>query len=148
MKNNRHYTILKLINETPVETQEELADLLSEHGFNVTQATVSRDIKELKLVKTRKGNKYCYAVVDSDKREMGTSKYRNILADAVLSVEAAMNIAVIKCHTGMANAACVAIDYVMSNTGVGTIAGDDTIFVAFKDIKSTEEFVEEVKDCL
>ncbi|MBQ3592728.1 MAG: arginine repressor, partial [Clostridia bacterium] len=58
MKNNRHYTILKLINETPVETQEELAYLLSEHGFKVTQATVSRDIKELKLVKTRKGNKY------------------------------------------------------------------------------------------
>jgi len=148
MKNNRHYTILKLINETPVETQEELAYLLSEHGFKVTQATVSRDIKELKLVKTRKGNKYCYAAVDSEKREMGTSKYKNILADAVLSVEAAMNIAVIKCHTGMANAACVAIDYVISYTGVGMIAGDDTIFVAFKDIKTTEKFVEEVKDCL
>ncbi len=148
MKNNRHYTILKLINDTPVETQEELAYLLSEHGFKVTQATISRDIKELKLVKTRKGDKYCYAVVDSDKREMGTGKYKNILADAVLSVEAAMNIAVIKCHTGMANAACVAIDYVITNTGVGNIAGDDTIFVAFKDIKSAEAFVEEVKDCL
>ncbi len=148
MKNNRHYAILKLINDTPVETQEELAYLLSEQGFKVTQATVSRDIKELKLVKTRKGDKYCYAVVDTDKREMGTSKYKNILADAVLSVEAAMNIAVIKCHTGMANAACVALDYVISDTGVGMIAGDDTIFVAFKDIKSTEKFVEEVKDCL
>lgn len=148
MKDNRHYAILKLINEIPVETQEELARLLSEQGYNVTQATVSRDIKKLKLVKTRKGDKYCYAVVDSEKREMGENKYRNILSDAVLSAEAAMNIAVIKCHTGMANAACVAIDYVISNTGVGMIAGDDTIFVAFKDIKSTETFVEEIKDCL
>lgn len=148
MKNNRQYMILKLIKEMPIDTQEQLASALKDHGFNVTQATVSRDIKELKLVKIQDGNIYKYAAVEKENREMGTGKYKNILKDAVISVNCAMNIVVIKCHVGMANAACVALDYIMSIDSVGAIAGDDTIFVAMSSPEKALSYQSELKKYL
>ena len=148
MKNNRHSEILRLISENAVETQSELAQMLTDLGYKVTQATVSRDIKELKLIKTRRGDKYCYASGGGDDRKMALSKYRGIISDSIISISPAMNLAVIKCHVGMANAACVALEHVISDTGVGMIAGDDTVFVAFQNIESAVMFVKEVEACL
>lgn len=148
MKNDRHSAIIKMISENAVETQGELAQRLTDMGYRVTQATVSRDIKELKLVKTRRGDKYCYSIGGADATKMALSKYRGIISDSIISIAPAMNLAVIKCHVGMANAACVALEHVISDTGVGMIAGDDTIFVAFADIESTDAFVREVEACL
>lgn len=148
MKNNRQYMILKLIKEIPIDTQEDLALALASHGYNVTQATVSRDIKELKLVKIQDGNIYKYAAVEKENREMGTQKYKNILKDAVISVKCAMNLVVIKCHVGMGNAACVALDYIMSIDSVGTIAGDDTIFVAMNSLEDAQAYEAELRNYL
>lgn len=127
MKNKRQYKILDIIKMHDVETQEMLQSLLSEYGFNVTQATVSRDIKELKLVKRAgKNGVYRYEVPESN-----TSR-QNIFIDTVTDIDYAINTVVIKCHNGMAQAACAALDSMKYENIVGTIAGDDTIFVLMR----------------
>ena len=132
MKKNRHELILSFIKNNDVSTQDEIIKMLAEHGLIVTQATISRDIKELKLVKEHYGkNKVKYAV--STKKD-NNDNIKMIFARSVLSVEAAMNIIVVKCYPGTANAACVALDGLHMNGVVGTIAGDDTIFTACVDI--------------
>lgn len=145
MKKNRHELILSFIKNNNVSTQDEIIKMLSEHGYNVTQATISRDIKELKLVKEHYGkNDVKYAV--------GTKKDNNdnikmIFARSVLSVEVAMNLIVVKCYPGTANAACVALDGLHINGVVGTIAGDDTIFTACTDMNvalETKHAIEEM----
>ena len=119
--------------------------MLSEHGFNVTQATISRDIKELKLVKEHYGkNEVKYAV--TTKKE-NNDNIKMIFARSVLSVEVAMNLIVVKCYAGTANAACVALDSLHIPGLVGTIAGDDTIFTACTDIETaikTKNAIEEM----
>ncbi len=144
-KTKRQRAILSIISAKAVETQEELVKALCDEGFDVTQATVSRDIKELKLVKVQDGEKVKYVAVDGDTRDMGTQKYKNILRDTVVSVECAMNLVVVKCHIGMGSAACVALDLVTNHNAVGTIAGDDTIFIAFKSVDEAEAYAEELK---
>lgn len=127
MKNKRQYKILDIIKMHDVETQEMLQNLLVEYGFNVTQATVSRDIKELGLLKKMNKNGI-YRYESPFKKEFKP----NILADTVTGIDYAVNTVVIKCHNGMAQAACAALDS-MDYTGiVGTIAGDDTIFVLMR----------------
>ncbi len=127
MKNKRQYKILDIIRLHNVETQEMLQSLLMQYGFNVTQATVSRDIKELKLVKRadEKGN-YRYEVPEESNSKQG------FFVDAVINVDYAMNTVVLKCHNGMAQAACAALDSMEYKNIVGTIAGDDTIFVLMR----------------
>lgn len=147
-KTKRQRAILDVISSRAVETQEDLAKILCEMGFDVTQATVSRDIKELKIVKVQSGNIVKYAAVDGDSRNMGTQRYKSILHDTVMSVEAAMNLVVIKCHVGMANAACVALDFISSHNAAGMIAGDDTIFIAFKTVTDAEEYADELRASL
>ncbi len=124
MKNRRHEVILEIIAETPVATQELLIKLLDERGIKATQATLSRDIQQLSLVKARdeKGI-YRYMLPPAAAAE------KNIFADAVLSVDYAMNTIVLKCKAGMAQGTCAAIDSVNHQGVVGTIAGDDTIFI-------------------
>lgn len=134
MKKNRHELILSFIQNNNVSTQDEIIKMLSEHGFNVTQATISRDIKELKLIKEHYGkNEVKYAV--STKKD-NNDNIKMIFARSVLSVDVAMNLIVVKCYPGTANAACVALDSLHITGVVGTIAGDDTIFTACIDIES------------
>ena len=124
MKKKRHEKILELILKYAVMTQEDLLFLLEEAGFDTTQATVSRDIKELNLIKTTKG--YVYSEKNSKK------KFDVIFTSAVISVDYAMNDVVIKCYSGMANAACAALDMMNFPEIIGTLAGDDTIFIVTK----------------
>ncbi|MCD7796910.1 MAG: arginine repressor [Clostridiales bacterium] len=132
MKKRRHAKILELINSGEIETQEELQSLLYKAGFEVTQATISRDIKELRLVKelSDKG-RYYY----STGKKAGLEAVRRtggIFGDSIISVEYAINIVCIKCFPGMAVAVCTAVDSMEWSGVVGTISGDDTIFVLCK----------------
>ena len=130
MKKNRHEAILSLISRQDIGTQEELMLKLNELGYKVTQATVSRDIKQLKLIKTPVSNgvyKYSSVVSGSEDR---SSKYYSILSHSVTAVNYAGNMVVVKCYAGMAQAVCAAFDTMELNGVVGTLAGDDTIFLA------------------
>ena len=124
MKNRRHEAILEIITEQPVATQERLIELLAERGIKTTQATLSRDIQQLSLVKQRddKGI-YRYTMPAAAITE------KSLFEEAVISVDYAMNTIVLKCHAGMAQGTCAAIDSVEHQGIVGTIAGDDTIFI-------------------
>ena len=129
MKKRRHELIIKAIENKEIATQEELLLALREDGLDVTQATVSRDIKELGLVKSMgKNGRYRYSVPKSASGEAGRT-FHNIIAPSVLWVDFAMNTVVIKCYAGMAQAVCAAMDTMELNGVVGTLAGDDTIFV-------------------
>lgn len=142
MKKKRHELILDFIKNNNVSTQEEIITMLAENGFNVTQATISRDIKELKLIKEHFGkNETRYAVSEKNDTD---DNFRMIFARSVLKAESAMNLAVIKCYAGTANAACSMIDSMHFPGAVGTIAGDDTFFVACKDCESASELVDSI----
>ena len=133
MKNGRQKQILAIIEEHDVETQEELITRLKAGGFKATQATVSRDIKELKLVKISTDNgHYKYAQSSGDDPK-SNAKYDNVLRETVVSVRNAGTLVVVKTFTGMAMAAATALDAMQMNCVLGTIAGDDTIFVAVTD---------------
>ena len=131
MKKDRQAKILNLIENNPIETQEELQQRLFNAGFDVTQATVSRDIKELRIVKLLDSNGiYKYAVSSSSSSK--TLKYIDIFSHSAVSVQYAMNDVVIKCHSGMAQGACTSLDMMNFDNIIGTLAGDDTIFVITK----------------
>ena len=126
MKKKRQAKILRLISLYDVETQEMLQSLLKQSGYNVTQATVSRDINELNIEKCLGENGVvCYAKAS----RIHTVRFHNIISEAVVSIDYAMNIVSVKCHSGLANAACAGLDAMNLSYVVGTIAGDDTIFV-------------------
>ena len=129
MKKDRQALIARIITEHRVSTQEELLDMLLRRGVNATQATVSRDIKEMKIVKRADaGGEYRYSM-PLEAAEPSRSKYMAILTGAAISTDAAMNTVVLKCHAGTAQAACVAIDQLGLPDVAGTLAGDDTIFI-------------------
>ena len=142
MKSVRHAMILDIIESADIETQEELADELSKRGIVVTQATVSRDIKELRLLKVladNGGNKYATV----DKAEKGLSeRFIRIFSESTLSMQSAENIIVIKTLSGSANAAAEAVDSLRWPEIVGSLAGDNTILVVIKD----KEHVQNVMD--
>ena len=132
MKNSRHTRILEIISEYNVETQDELITKLCESGYDVTQATVSRDIKQLQLVKiATEDGKYKYALPRRDD-VTSSGKFKSILRDTAVSVQDAENIVVIKTYPGMANAAAAAVDALAGGSILGCIAGDDTIFIVVK----------------
>ena len=136
MKRQRHEVVVDLINKYDIETQEELAAYLKEEGFEVTQATVSRDIRELKLSKIATGNgKQKYIILKNDDSHLG-DKYIRVLRDGFVSMNMAQNILVIKTVQGMAMAVAAALDAMKFPEIVGCIEGDDTIMAA---IKSTDE---------
>ena len=144
MKIARHAQIIKLINQYDIETQEELAAKLQEAGFAVTQATVSRDIRELKLMKIAKpdgGSKY---TVLEQRTNQDSEKYKRVLRDALLSMEIAQNILVIKTVAGMAMAVAAAIDAMKYPEIVGTIAGDDTIMMAVRTVEDTKSLMNQI----
>lgn len=132
MKSRRQEKILELILRNDINTQEELLRALSDEGFDVTQATISRDIKDLHLIKTLSADgKYKYVAEQMPKHDISL-KFHSLFTDAVISVVPAGNLVVIKTIAGMANAVCAAMDMQSFTEIVGTIAGDDTIFIACK----------------
>ena len=133
MKVNRHAKIIELINKYHIETQEELAEYLNQEGFKVTQATVSRDIRDLKLTKIPSENgKQRYALHQHNENGM-SEKYIRVLREGYLSMDMAQNILVIKTVAGMASAVCAALDAMKWNEIVGCIGGDDTILCVARD---------------
>lgn len=148
MKVNRHAKIVELINKYQIETQDELAEYLNEEGFKVTQATVSRDIRDLKLTKVPAENgRQKYAVLQSTQNGM-TEKYVRILRDGFSSMDMAQNILVLKTVSGMAMAVAAALDAMNWNEIVGCIAGDDTIMCAVRTVDDTILLMEKIKKLL
>ncbi|MCM1544604.1 MAG: arginine repressor [Ruminococcus sp.] len=148
MKKNRHDAILALIEKEDISTQEELMLKLNEMGYKVTQATVSRDIKSLKLVKSPVADgQYKYSYVKSDNIDF-SDKYFSILSHSIVHVDYALNTTVVKCYSGMAQAACAAIDTLASEKIVGTLAGEDTIFVLCRNEEAAAEFTAWMKKFL
>lgn len=146
MKSNRQEKIIQLITENAIETQEEILMYLREHGFDVTQATVSRDIKQLKLVKTQTNDgRYKYSVGSNNSRENISSKFVSLFSETVTGIDYANNIVVIKCYVGMANAACAAFDAMKFEGVVGSLSGDDTIFIAMRSEETAKELTAELK---
>ncbi len=138
MKNARQAEIIRLIGKYHIETQEELADRLNKEGFQVTQATVSRDIRELHLIKVADGpGKSRYSVIQNDVMPLN-KKYSRVLKDAFVSMDSAGNILVLKVVPGMAMAVGAALDALNWSEMVGCIAGDDTIFCAIRTVQDVK----------
>ena len=145
MKTNRQSKIIEIIQKNEVETQDELSALLEKDGFRVTQATVSRDIRELKLTKIpTAGGRQKYAVI-TDAPENLSKKYERVLREGFLSMDMAQNILVIKTVSGMASAVCAAIDAMKMREIVGSIAGDDTILCAIRTVDDTYAVMKKIR---
>ena len=148
MKKRRQAKIIELISQNPIETQEELQDMLMKYGFEVTQATISRDIKELRLVKDLSSEgRYVYS---TGKKSMDVINHRagGIFNDTIITIDYAMNTVVIKCFTGMANAVCAAIDSMNLDEILGSIAGDDTIFILCRNEDTARMFTNKLRTML
>ena len=144
MKTKGHSKIVELINSYDIETQEELAQRLEEDGFAVTQATVSRDIRDLKLSKVVMANgKQKYSLMP--KQDGISEKYVRILGEAFVSMDMAQNILVVKTVSGMAMAAAAALDSMQMSEIVGCIAGDDTIMAAIRSVEDTVVVMERIR---
>ena len=148
MKRARQAEILNIIQAVDVETQEQLLDELKARGFSATQATISRDIKELRLVKELSGGGYRYA--SSERKGMADSdaRLRNIFKEGVTSVDRAQNIVVVRTMPGLASAACSALDRMEIPGMVGSLAGDDTGILIMRDNDAAERFNQEVHKLL
>ena len=148
MKTVRQQRILELIQMHDIEKQEELVQMLCEDGFDVTQATVSRDISQLRLKKVSgKNGKLVYKAAES-KHQQAEPKYLRILKESYVSMDMAMNILVIKTVSGMAMAVCAAIDSLKWNEVVGSIAGDDTIMCAVRTVPDTIHLMKKIESIL
>lgn len=140
MKQSRHSKIVDIISKQDIETQEQLTDILKKEGFPVTQATVSRDIKDLKLVKvTSKNGVYKYALSTGDNAPPA-AKFHNIMRETITSVDHAENIVVIKTFPGMGGAAAAAIDSLKTPEILGSIAGDDTVMLVLRTKDDAKRF--------
>ncbi|MDP4087744.1 MAG: arginine repressor [Bacillota bacterium] len=148
MKVLRHAKIIEIINSKEVETQEELAEELKRCGMDVTQATVSRDIKELKLIKVLSNSgKYKYVAITPEQNFL-SNKLVNIFSQTVLYVENVENMVIVKTITGSASAAAEAIDSLSFEEIAGTIAGDNTIFIIVRNVEKAQELVKKIKKLL
>lgn len=144
-KYTRQTKILELISKSEIETQEELAEGLKAMGIDVTQATISRDIKELRLVKVMaKSGKYKYATIGQSQEGI-TDRLNKIFENSVVSIDKAMNIIVIKTIPGAAQICASAIDYMGVDEVVGTLAGDDNVFVAIRTLEDVDYVMQEFK---
>lgn len=147
MKGDRHQKILELIEEHSIDRQEELLRLLREKGHNVTQATVSRDIRDLNLVKTATGNGgYRYvSAYDRGKSRHAPNRFITIFRESVVKIDSAGHVVLVKCFTGMANAACEVFDSMVWNDVVGTLSGDDTFIVLTRNEAAAKELCKQLK---
>lgn len=137
-RQDRQAKLLEIILSKDVDTQQELTDLLTTAGFSVTQATVSRDIQELGLVKTTGGSGKPHYIKPLDPR---LNKLKNLFHQSVLNIDYTGNLVVIKTIAGAANSACTLIDNITHDDIMGTIAGDDTILIIIKNIENVEKIV-------
>lgn len=145
MKVNRHAKIVELVNKYDIETQEELADRLREEGFQITQATISRDIRDLKLTKVQvDGGRQKYVVMKATENVL-RDKYIRIMKDGFVSMDMAMNILVVKTVSGMAMAVAAAIDEMHWKEIVGSIAGDDTVMCAVRSVDDTIVVMDKIR---
>ena len=148
MKKSRHEKIRELIEQYEIETQEELAERLKKEGYQVTQATVSRDIRELKLSKIPgEGGRQKYVVYENGDSQLG-DKYTRVLKDGYASMDVAQNILVMKTVSGMAMAVAAAVDAMKMPEVVGCIAGDDTIMIAIRRADDTILVMDKIKKML
>lgn len=149
MKNDRQKTILSIITEEPVETQEQLLTLLLERGIVATQATISRDIKQLHLVKAPAGQgKYRYAVSEHGNKINIANKQQTIFRESILRVDYAQNLVVLHTMVGLANGAAAALDGMDIDQLIGTLAGDDTVLLIMRDNDSAMELASSIKAML
>ncbi len=148
MKKNRHEKILEIIREKEIETQEELARALRDAGYDVTQATVSRDIRALHLTKVASsGGKQKYGIVGS-KTDTMREKYIRVLRDGYISMDKAQNILVMKTVAGMAMAVAAALDALEIPEIIGCIAGDDTIMAAIRTTEDTDLVIQKIDNMI
>ncbi|MCI8808766.1 MAG: arginine repressor [Oscillibacter sp.] len=149
MKNDRQTMILEIIAQENIETQEQLLVRLQERGIHSTQATISRDIKQLHLIKEPVGQgMYKYAVSGNRTKLNVAEKLQTIFRESILSIACAQNMVVIKTMPGLASAACSALDHMELPYMVGSLAGDDTAFLLMKDTETASDFCEELKAML
>ena len=149
MKNNRQSMILEIISQENIETQEQLLTRLQERGISSTQATLSRDIKQMHRIKEPVGQGvYKYAVSGNRTKLNFAEKLRPIFRESITSIDFAQNIVVLKTMPGLASAACSALDNMDINYMVGSLAGDDTAFLLMEDTASAAAFCEEIRAML
>ncbi len=149
MKNDRQAKILEIIASKDIETQSQLIEELKKQGISSTQATLSRDIKQLRLVKEQSPDgTYRYSAVARGEHFGNEERLRTVFRESVINFDMAQNIVVVKTLSGMANAAAAAIDAMQIDGLVGTIAGDDTIFLAMRDNRAAEVFCREIQSML
>lgn len=150
MKFQRQAKILDLIDRFEIETQEDLTAHLRALGYNTTQATISRDIKELRLIKTLSSEtgKYKYTSSNAGATDSFTTRLRNIFRECVTDIDAAQNMVVIKTLPGLGQAAAMAIDAMRAPDVVGTLGGDDTVFAVMRDNDSAQKFCTQARDIL
>ena len=149
MKTDRQSMILEIIEKEDVDTQEQLQQRLQEQGVRCTQATISRDIKQLHLIKEPIGQgRYRYTVSSQRNKLNVADKLRTIFRESIISVDSAQNIVVIKTMAGLANAAAAAMDGMSISGMVGTLAGDDTALLVMKDAEMARGFCEDIHEML
>ena len=149
MKNDRQSMILEIISQENIETQEQLLTRLQERGINSTQATISRDIKQMHLIKEPAGHGvYKYAVSGNRTRLNFAEKLQTIFRESITSIAYAQNIVVLKTMPGLASAAAAALDSMDIAYMVGSLAGDDTAFLLMRDTDSAAAFCDEIKEML
>ncbi|MDE6454421.1 MAG: arginine repressor [Dysosmobacter sp.] len=149
MKNDRQAMILEIIAQENIETQEQLLTRLQARGLRCTQATISRDIKQLHLIKEPAGQGvYKYAVSGNRTTLNVAAKLRTIFRECIVSIDYAQNIVVVKTMPGLANGACSALDNMDMNDIVGSLAGDDTALLVMRNTEAAELLCQEIKDML
>lgn len=149
MKNDRQSMILEIISQENIETQEQLLEQLLHRGITSTQATISRDIKQMHLIKEPMGQGvYKYAVSGNRTKLNFAEKLRTIFRESITTIESAQNIVVVKTMPGLASAACAALDDMDINFMLGSLAGDDTAFLVMKDTDTAISFCKEIEEML
>ncbi|WP_295749493.1 arginine repressor [uncultured Oscillibacter sp.] len=149
MKNSRQAMILEIISQENIETQEQLLSRLRDRDIQCTQATISRDIKQMHLIKEPVGQGvYKYAVSGNRTKLNLAEKLRTIFRECIVSIDYAQNIVVVKTMPGLANGACSALDNMDMADIVGSLAGDDTAFLVMRSTESAELLCQEIKDML
>lgn len=148
MKSQRHARILELISKYEIETQEEMMERLQADGFKVTQATVSRDLKELKLTKTLTARGTYRYSVNSGRYHTGSVKLNNAMADSIVQVDYSFNNVVIKTYPGLAQAVASAVDALNMNSILGCVAGDDTIIIVTRDTEASAQISQKLLEII
>ncbi len=149
MKNERQMLILEIIGQEDIETQEQLLERLQARGVASTQATISRDIKQMHLIKEPVGRGvYKYSVSGNRTRLNFAEKLRTIFRESITGIENAQNIVVVKTMPGLASAACAALDDMDLGYMLGSLAGDDTAFLVMRDTDSAETFCKEIQEMI